>query len=156
MTFHTVTRLPGMPSESAQGPRWPEPLGRRLPADADAGQVADAVDAVWRDIDQALHPILGHRGVLALYNRSLALAAVRHPWLAAGHPGALAAIDASALRAALVQQAPAEAAAGGSALLQRFRDLLSSLVGASLTDRLLRPVWAPTPGASPLEDASPP
>jgi hypothetical protein len=156
MTFHTNDRLTGMPSESERGLRWPEPLGQRLPADADAGQVADAVASIWRDIDQALHPIVGHRGVLALYNRSLALASVHHPWLAAGHLGALAAIDASALRAALVQQPPAEAAAGGSALLQRFRELLSSLIGASLTDRLLRPVWAPTPGASPLEDASPP
>ncbi len=144
-----------MPSERAQGHRWPEPLGQRLPADADASQVADAVDAVWREIDQALHPIVGHRGVVALYNRSLTLASARHPWLAAGHLGALAAIDATALRAALVQQPPVEAAAGGGALLQSFRDLLSSLIGASLTDRLLRPVWAPTPGAAPLEDASP-
>lgn len=144
-----------MPPESEQSLRWPEPLGQRLAIHADAGQVADAVDEVWREIDQALHPIVGHRGVVALYNRSLTLAAARHPWLADGHLGGLAAVDPSALRAALVRQAPVEAAAGGGALLQCFRDLLCSLIGASLTDRLLRPVWAPTPGAAPHEDETP-
>lgn len=144
-----------MSSEREQSLRWPAPLDWRLGAGADASQVADAVDAVWREIDQALHPIVGHRGVVALYNRSLTLAAARHPWLAAGHLGALAAIDASALRAALVQQPPAEAAAGGGALLQSFRDLLSSLIGASLTERLLHPVWAPTTDTATAQDDAP-
>lgn len=138
---------PGGPS----GP--PGPLGHRLAAGADATQVADAVAAVWSDIDQALHPIIGQRGVLALYNRSLKLAAARHPWLADGHPGALAAIDASALHAALARQQPAEALAAGQALLVGFRELLSSLIGASLTDRLLGSVWGPAPEASAQDNA---
>jgi hypothetical protein len=144
-----------MSSESERSLRWPAPLGRRLVPGADASQVADAVEAVWREIDQALHPIVGHRGVVALYNRSLTLAAARHPWLATGHRGALAAIDASALRAVLVRRQPAEAAAGGGALLQSFRDLLSSLIGASLTERLLHPVWAPTTDTETGQDDTP-
>lgn len=117
--------------------------------------MADAVAAVWREVDLALHPIIGHRGVLALYNRSLKLAAARHPWLADAHPGALAAIDASALRAALARQPAAEARAAGEALLQGFRDLLASLIGASLTDRLLGSVWGPAPPTAPAQDKTP-
>ncbi len=149
-----------MPLPSRDGPATPGssgppgPLGHRLAVDADATQVADAVAAVWSDIDQALHPIIGHRGVLALYNRSLKPAAARHPWLADGHAGALAAIDASALHAALARQPAAEALAAGQALLVGFRELLSSLIGASLTDRLLGSVWGPAPEA-PAQDNAP-
>ena len=53
-----------------------------------------------------------------------------------------------------MQQAAAEAAAGGTALFQSFHELLASLVGASLTDRLLRSVWAHSSGASPAQDTS--
>jgi hypothetical protein len=52
------------------------------------------------------------------------------------------------LRAALAGQASAEAAALNAALLGTFYDLLSSLIGATLTERLLDPVWA-----SPFTDA---
>lgn len=147
-----------MPPESRDGPPLPElpgPLGRRLAPGANAAQVADAVAAVWREVDLALDPIIGHRGVLALYHRSLKLAAARHPWLAAGHPGALAAFDTSALRAALARQPAAEALAAGDALLQGFRDLLARLIGDSLTDRLLVSVWGPAPEAAPAQDKTP-
>lgn len=145
-----------MPLDRPEKPPRPglaEPLGCRLTRGGDADQVADAVATVWREIDQALYPIIGHRGVAALYSRSLKLAAARHPWLAAGHLGALAVVDPSALRAALLQQPPAQAAAGGNALLQCLRELLSGLIGPSLTDRLLRSVWAPAAGKTPAQDA---
>jgi acetyl-CoA acetyltransferase len=45
---------------------WPAPLGDRVADDASAGQIADAIVALWQEIDQALHPIIGHRGVAAL------------------------------------------------------------------------------------------
>jgi hypothetical protein len=92
--------------------------------------------------------------VAALYNRSLHLTAAAYPWVAIGHQGATAAVDPSALKAALEQQAAAEAAAGGLALFQSFHDLLASLVGASLTGRLLQSVWARSAGASPAQDTS--
>jgi hypothetical protein len=117
--------------------------------------VADAVAAVWREVDRALHPIIGHRGVHALHVRSLELAAARYPWLAAGHAGALAAIDASALRAALAQQSPEQALAAANALLRGFRDLFTSLIGASLTERLLGSVWGPVPEAPAAQDKAP-
>ena len=133
---------------------WPAPLAGRVRDDASAGQIADAIGAIWQEIDQSLHPVIGHRGVAALYNRSLHLAAADYPWLAMGHQGVLAAVDPSALKAALEQQAAAEAAIAGLALFQSFHDLLASLVGASLTDRLLHSVWDRSAGDSPAQDTS--
>lgn len=143
-----------MPLNSQEGRRWPAPLADRVTDGADAEQVADAIVAIWLEIEQALHPIIGHRGVAALYNRSLHLTAVAYPWLAIDQPAVPAAVDPSRLRAALVQQTAAEAAVGGSALFQTFHELLASLVGASLTDRLLRSVWTHSSPGSPAQDTS--
>jgi hypothetical protein len=144
-----------MPPESLQGPRWPEPLTSRLGADADVEQIVDTVMAVWRETEDALSPIVGHRGVAALFHRSLKLVSAAHPWLEAGLGGALDAVDPKALAARLLQQPAAEAAAGGAALFQSLHDLLASLVGAPLTDRLLRSVWAPSTSAPPAQDLPP-
>jgi hypothetical protein len=133
---------------------WPAPLAGRVTDDASAGQIAGAIAAIWQEIDQSLHPIIGHRGVAALYNRSLHLAAADYPWLAMGHQSTPAAVDPSALKATLEQQAAEEAAAGGLALFRSFHDLVASLIGASLTDRLLHSVWARSAGASPAQDTS--
>jgi len=140
--------------EIQEGRPWPAPLAGRVTDDASAEQIADAIAALWQEIDQSLHPIIGHRGVAALYNRSLLLTTADYPWLAIGHQGSAASVDPSALKAALAQQAAAEAATGGIALFQSFHDLLASLVGASLTDRLLHSVWARSAGASPAQDTS--
>jgi hypothetical protein len=137
------------------GRPWPAPLGGRVAEDASAEQIADAIVALWQEIDQSLHPIIGHRGVAALYGRSLHLTTADYPWLAVGHQGTPAAVDPSALKAALAQQAAAEAAAGGIALFESFHDLLASLIGASLAGRLLHSVWARSAGASPAQDTSP-
>ena len=143
-----------MTLKSLQSPPWPVPLADRVSDGADAEQVADAIVAIWLEIDQALHPIIGHRGVAALYNRSLHLTAVAYPWLAIDQPAVPAAVDPAGLRSTLVQQAAAEAAAGGSALFLTFHELLASLVGASLTDRLLRSVWTHSSAVLPVQDTS--
>ena len=140
--------------QSQESQRRPAPLADRVSAGADAEQVADAVVAMLLEIEQALHPIIGHRGVAALYNRSLHLTAAAYPWLAIDQPAVPAAVDPSGLRSALVQQAAAEAAAGGNALFQTFHELLASLVGASLTDRLLGSVWSHSSPGLPAQDTS--
>jgi len=144
-----------MPLESQRGTRWPEPLASRVSADAGVEQIADTILTVWREIEEALSPIIGHRGVAALFNRSVKLVSATHPWLAGCLGDALEAVDPTALKAALLQQPAADAAAGGAALFQSFHDLLASLVGAPLTNRLLRCVWAPSTGATPAQDLSP-
>ncbi|HET6603420.1 MAG TPA: hypothetical protein VFG21_04280 [Xanthomonadaceae bacterium] len=122
---------------------------------ADAARVADYVVAVWQQIEDALTPIIGPRGVAALYKRSLFLIGPDHPWLTRLQEADASAVDAAALRSALAQQDTAAAATAGGALLQTFQELLASLVGPSLTGRLLAAAWAlPTSGPS-AQDTSP-
>jgi hypothetical protein len=144
-----------MPKDRQDGRRWPAPLGDRVARDADASQLAEAVTVLWREIHDTLHPIIGHRGVAALYTRSLQQTTAAHPWLAPAQQGALDAVEPAALKDVLVRQTPAEAAAGALAMFGAFRALLASLVGASLTDRLLHPVWTHSPGDMPAQDTSP-
>lgn len=132
------------------------PLAHRAGAGAGAMQVAQAVGAVWQEIDLVLRPIIGPGGVLALLQRSVHLTAVQHPWLRAGLDGdGLAGADAAALTAVLARQDAAQALACGNALLTTFHGLLTSLIGASLTERLLRPVWGTPPMSAPAQDMSP-
>jgi hypothetical protein len=144
-----------MAQKRHEGQSWPAPLAGRLPGDASAAEVADTIAEVWRGIDESLCPIIGHRGVAALYNRSLTITAAVHPWLPLNPAGALGAIDPATLRAALTRQQATEAAAAGAALFQAFRDLLASLIGASLTDRLLQSTWTPASGTQPAQDTAP-
>lgn len=140
--------------ESQATGRMAAPLANRVGTDASAAQVADAVVATWQEIDAALNPIVGRKGVAALYKRSLYLTGAAHPWLAGMHEGAQAAIDLAALKSVLAQQSSADAALGGNALLQTFYQLLGSLVGPSLTERLLRSVWEHTSRGPPAQDTT--
>jgi hypothetical protein len=130
-------------------------LTRRVAKEADPAQVADAMAATWRDIDAALVPIVGRLGVAALYKRSLYLASSAHPWLSALGEGDHTTIDLAALKSVVGQQAGADAALGANAFLQTFYQLLGSLVGPALTERLLRSVWADSPGGPPAQDTTP-
>lgn len=125
------------------------PLAHRVGPAADAVQIGDAVFAILEEIDDTLTPILGERGMAALYKRSLHLAAAAYPWLAAPDENDPPAAGPAALKSALARRSSAAAAAGGSTFLQTFHGLLASLVGASLTERLLRPVWS-TPSSGPF------
>ena len=126
-----------MPMESQQGGDWPAPSSAWV-NDAHTSQVADAAVAKWLQIDQVLHPIIGHRSVKHT--------AARFPWLGQDPQDALAVVDPSVLKAALLLQTAAEATAGVDSLFQSLRDLLTGLVGSSLTDQLLRSVCAHSPG----------
>jgi hypothetical protein len=122
---------------------------------ADAAQIADAVTSTLQEIDAALRLIIGPRGVVGLYKRSLYLTGLAHPWLAGTHEGVQTAVDLAALKSVLAQQTSANATAGGGTLLQTFYELLTSLVGSSLTERLLRSVWENSLSGAPAQDTSP-
>jgi len=123
-------------------------LERLLRQDSDPAQVAAAFVAVWRSVDAALGPMLGPQGVAAMHRRSLAQASRAHPWLPL--PAVVDADpDLPSLQASLAAQPVAETFAAASAFLQAFHDLLASLVGPSLTGRLLGAVLDP-PASGPL------
>lgn len=131
-------------------------LARVLPPQTlSAQKVAVGTSDVWLGIDAALKPTIGSRGVAALFARSLHLAAVTHPWLAGARPSSDTLLDTAPLKSLLAQQSDEDAVAGANTVLRTFQDLLAGLVGPSLTDRLLRSVWASFAGAQPTQDSSP-
>ena len=97
--------------------------------------------STWREIDVALRPIIGQRGVGLLYKRSLHLVGRDYPWLADMQGISQDTMDLAALAAVITEQESKHAAAAGGLLLKTFHHLLSSLIGPSLTEQLLRPVW---------------
>jgi hypothetical protein len=132
-----------------------QPLANRIGSDPSSTQIAAAVLAIWEEIDDALTPIVGPLGLIALYRRTVHLAAAQHPWLAGRDEGVLTHTDPAVLKSVLAQRSSAEAAAGGSAFLNTFHELLASLIGPSLTARLLRSVWEPPSSGTAAQDTSP-
>ncbi len=131
-----------MSMETPERPPITAPLAHRVQANAEAAQIADAIEATWLEIDVALAPIVGQRGLVALYKRSLYLTASAYPWLEGVHEGMQPTMDLVKLKSVFAQQSSADAAAGGCELFRTFHVLLVSMVGPSLTERLLRSVWA--------------
>ncbi|MET0377809.1 MAG: hypothetical protein ABW049_02365, partial [Spongiibacteraceae bacterium] len=68
---------------------------------------------------------------------------------------AQAALDLAPLQSSLIVRSTADVIAGGGFLLQTFFELLSSLIGLSLSERLLRPVGADLFAGPPAQDISP-
>ena len=124
-------------------------------AGADAAQVGAAVAAAWRQIDATLTPVIGKMGVAALYRRSLSTCASAHPWIADANADTSPALDLPRLASVLAQRSGNDAVAAGCAMLQTFRALLASLIGPSLTERLLRSVWAVSSRAPSAKDNPP-
>lgn len=104
--------------------------------------IADEVVRLWGRMDSALRPVVGARGVAALYGRSLQLAAVPHPWLAAAGSGSWKLMDLKLLRQQLASQPADEAVTAGLDHLGQFDQLLGSLIGNTLKDQLLASAWA--------------
>lgn len=126
----------------------------RAAGDRDLNQAPAAAAAVvswWRAVSNALAPVLGTRGVVALYQRSLHLAAGRHPFLGGTEP-ARDELDLPALQALLSQQPEPAITAAGATLAAHLSSLLEGLVGPSLTRRLLQHVQPPPIGGSPAQD----
>ena len=113
---------------------------------ADSDQIATLSVAIWRTIHADLAPIVGTRGVGALYQRSLQMTAVDFPWLGAVHATALDFGEFDALREALSHQLPTVGVAANDALFTSFFELLSNLIGESLAGRLLAAVRDNTSG----------
>jgi DNA-binding GntR family transcriptional regulator len=128
------------------------PLSNRVGRHADAARIADAMVETWQAIDDALAPILGRQGVVALHARSLHLTAPLYGWLGGMHEAVGKTLDLPALHARFAAQEDVPAALGANALLQTFHRLLVSLVGLPLTERLLRDAWADTSTGPPARN----
>jgi hypothetical protein len=130
------------------------PLDIRSRDGANSARLADAAVSQWRAIDAALAPIIGNLGVAALYHRSLFLSKKVHPWLDQERGPDVPGMDMPALRALLAGRDPAEVSEASATLLRTFMGLLASLVGAPLAERLLGPLWIPSPAGTSGQDTS--
>ncbi|WP_439854806.1 hypothetical protein [Pseudomonas yamanorum] len=130
-------------------------LAHRAGPNADVARIALAIISTLRDVDVALTPIIGQQGVAALYRRSLHLCVSNHPRLAGTYDSMQTALDLIALNSVLVEQSEVDALFFGEVLLTTFYELLTTLIGPSLTARLLRGVWEPSLSDTPLQETSP-
>jgi hypothetical protein len=130
------------------------PLDIRSRDRANSAKLADAAVSQWQAIDAALAPIIGSLGVAALYHRSLYLSLKAHPWLDHERSPDVPGMDLPALRAWLAGRDAAQVSEASATLLRTFMELLASLVGASLAERLLGPLWAQSPADTAAQDTS--
>lgn len=124
-----------------------------LASDDGAQMVADAAVARWESMVAALTPVLGPRGVAALYRRTLDVAGRTHPCLLHAHESAEP-IRFEQLRKVLLAQPATQAAMATDASIQTFHELLNSLIGTPLTQKLLGSLWSPTFSGSPAQNRS--
>jgi len=120
----------------------------------DAGAIAEATLGTWHLVATRLAPVIGTRGVDVLFDRSLHLTSAAFPWLSmrGDHEGN--ALVLATLKAHLESSGEDAAAEASYTLLVTFTELLTTLIGESLTERLLEPVWAPPSSESEQESTS--
>ena len=102
-----------------------------------------------------LAPVLGRRGVAALYRRSVHLTLSHYPWLATAYEAPTQTGDLAVLHATLAANEGPLATAASAELLANFRALLSNLIGDALATRLLAPGEAASPKADPPKEPLP-
>ena len=122
---------------------------------ADSVLIADAAIAIWHKVDAALSPIIGQRGVIALYRRSIFIHRADYPWLMTAHDHTSRPDEFAALHTALSRQSSSVATATNGVLVHTFHDLLGKLIGASLTERLLQSVPDNLSNGDAVQDTSP-
>jgi hypothetical protein len=115
----------------------------------DANAIAAATIAIWPQVFVRLAPVIGVRGIDALFRRTLRVTSRSFPCVSVDVGHGTAALE--AISARLRQEDVSTAAAASCELLFAFTELLADLIGESLTDRLLDPVWAPSALASERE-----
>jgi hypothetical protein len=122
--------------------------------DADAGAVSESYAATWRRLHVQLAPIIGGRAVHVLLERALQQIAGSFTWLtiqSASHADVDALLN--DLKAQLASQSATAATEACFALSLAFNELLGTLIGNSLTERLVggARVIAPPPSRTELE-----
>jgi hypothetical protein len=119
-----------------------------------AATTAEATASTWRLVTEQLAPVIGARGLDVLFIRALHQTSAAYPWLevVVEREGSVSPLP--SLMSCLAGQNPATAAEASITLLVTFTELLATLIGESLTSRLLGPVWAAPPLSSGKETAT--
>lgn len=120
----------------------------------DASAVAEAALIACQQVSAQLAPVIGARGVNVLFRRALHLASTAFPWLAMAEDHGDNANLFATIKARLAGREPEAAQEASHALLSTFTEMLATLIGESLAERLLGPVWASPSPAHDQENAS--
>lgn len=120
----------------------------------DANAIAEATLSTWRQVEVRLTPVIGERGVDVLLDRTLHLTSAVFPWLAFAGNQEDRTAALSYVRTCLAGNQTNIAMEASYTLLMNFVNLLMTLIGESLTERLLSPVWVPPLPASEQETPS--
>lgn len=131
-----------MRSEMIQGA-----LGAEAAEGADSKTVAGATVRALNSLFGELKPLVGELAMRALYVRGLHLARSSFERPSAADPESTEELLIPLLRD-LVSRAPTEARCAAQALLLALANLLISLIGEPLTDRLLHKAWGLPPPAT--------
>ena len=118
-----------------------------------ADATVSATAATWRLVAAQLAPVIGARGFEVLFGRALHMTGTTFPWLEVGANRGGSGSPLPSLEGCLARQDPATAAEASHALLLKFTELLTTLIGESLTTRLLAPVWA-SPSLSSAQESA--
>lgn len=117
-------------------------LAHRAGDDPDASAVAEATASTWRQVADLLTPVIGARGVDVIFRRALSLTSKAFPWLKFSEEHGDSAELLVSLKVQLASRDTATAAEAGCTLMVTFIELLTTLIGESLTERMVSPVWA--------------
>ncbi len=111
----------------------------------DSSLVAQITISTLDKIATQLEPMIGLHGVEVLFSRSLYLAGKEFSWLIPTDNRLEKAMLITFINEHLKACELNEATKTSYTLLATVTELLISLIGISLTNRLLEPVWAPQP-----------
>jgi len=123
-------------------------LVKRLMAHTEE-EVADTAIDLWEQIATQIISIIGEGGFDSLYLRSVFLTQSTYPWLAAVLPQVKIDQRFTDLKISFEGQTPEQVSAANSLLLITFTDILASLIGEQLTNRILRSAWGDSPSKMP-------
>lgn len=118
-------------------------LNHRLGDARGVSAFAVAFIDLWRQMGERLEPVIGTRGFNVLFERSIQIASKAFPWLSHIEASEGIGVSLTGLKEGLEGQEVTVASDASYTVLVSFTDLLTGLIGASLTDRLLRAIWTP-------------
>jgi hypothetical protein len=116
-------------------------LAQRAGNLSDASRIAKATSDTWNLMAVQLVPVVGALGVEALFKRSLHLASSTFPWMKPSDEETGSASLPARVMILLAGREPDTAVQASYSLLETFTELLATLIGHSLTKRLLAPAW---------------
>ncbi|MHA4871120.1 hypothetical protein ACXZ1M_25875 [Duganella sp. PWIR1] len=103
-------------------------------------RVAEVSVALWIQLELQLSAIIGERGFITLYARSVHQASQTYPWLA-DQASPLGAAPFTELQQRLQARGMPESGEASIALLSIFIDTLTLLIGELVTTSILRAAW---------------